>query len=307
VHRRVVQEDPDPRLGSYERDYMISIPSTYSGRQQLPILFHFHGWGGEYKCVDDSCSLDKAGDKHGFIVIKPRGMDDGQPGLGSWNVGTASRNDTCVPKDVTQYNYSSCMKIGERQLCNCGTCYDDFSFISDLYTNLLNELCIDVDQVYGAGESFGGLFVYYAAPVLLKYGMKFRAIFPWYGEFYVNTENIPPSDARVSVFHFHGTKDTEIPPNGGESEDGYLYIPIDHTLQKYAESLSCNERSSHLSTPFDGRGTLLGCREYKSCERDTRLVRCNWNEEHGFWPDYAADMMWWFASSSFNHDIHVVV
>merc|ERR1719188_2192421 len=113
-------------------------------------------------------------------------MGDGGPT--SWNLGVGNRTDNCVKKDVSVYNYTSCSKTEVTSICNCGTCYDDFSFLSDLYNSLLSELCVDPGNIYASGASFGGLFNYYAAPVLARQrkGLRFRAILPWDGAFYIH-------------------------------------------------------------------------------------------------------------------------
>lgn len=148
---------------------------------------------------------------------------------------------------------------------------------------------MDRDQYYSAGTSFGALFAYYSAAVV----DRFRAILPWYGMFYLHTEKYAKS---TSIFHFQGLKDEEIPPGGGESGDGYLYPEMNHALTRYANRYGCGARVN-ISTPFDGRGTLVGCEEWPRCHDGLRVVRCNWDEAHGFWPSYAEEMMFWFIKS----------
>lgn len=287
VSRHFHQVDSDPRLGAYRRKYIVRLPADYTGFRKVPSLFYFHGWG--------EVPMGNELKTKGFVIVQPQGMADGGPS--SWNLGTANRTDTCNHKDVDKYNYTSCFKKHVHSICNCGTCYDDYKFIVDLIAQLQSELCIEPRNMYASGASFGALLNYYSAPALAsRFGISFRAILPWYGAFYQHTQHVI-LQGSWSVFHFHGVRDTEVPPNGGESGDGYFYVPVNNTLQAYATAYSCDVRPVPLETPFDGQGTLLGCEEWHRCTKGRRVVRCLWNEEHGFWPTYADEMMEWFMTS----------
>lgn len=288
VLRHFQQRDPDPRLGTYKRIYAVALPEGYDGTTRFPLLMYFHAWGG-----DTSEFSPKFLSKHGYVVVSPQGMAD--DGLSSWDVGTANHTDTCSAAVVSEYHYKSCTMTGATSICNSGTCYDDFSFLANLITSLSIDLCLDANQIYLSGASFGAIFNYYAAAELShRAGIHFRAILPWYGAFYQHTQRIPKHP--VSVFHFHGLLDDEVPPGGGMGGDGYLYIPVEQTLNEYASAYGCEARPTAISTPFDGRGTLVGCKEWRNCKHGVQVVRCNWHEGHHFWPEYAYSMMRWFMT-----------
>merc|ERR1719369_707606 len=125
-----------PRLGSYLRDYLIQVPMGYDGSEPVPLLFYFHGWGDDDIC--EGCGFKRVSNNYKFIVVKPNGMQDGQKGLRSWNVGAAGRTDICVHANVSITEYASCITTQNESICNCGTCYDDVKFVSDLAASLKN-------------------------------------------------------------------------------------------------------------------------------------------------------------------------
>lgn len=301
VRRSWRQTDSDARLGDYDREYMIQLPEGYTGEVAVPVLVYMHGWGDDFKC--NGCHFKEVANKNNFIVVKPNGMSDGQQNLRSWNVGQAGRTDICVHKDVAETEYSSCLTTKNTSVCNCGTCYDDVRFLSDLGVSLMEELCIDEDRIFATGGSFGAMMAYFLAPELhgISSPWKLRGILPWYGAFYRNMNEVPQALAATSVFHFHGIHDTEVTMDGSESDDGYLFDPVNMTLTSYATINGCQGTSDSIKTPYDGQGTgenrLLGCFEYSKCSTGARVVRCHFDGGHGIWPEFAEEMMWWFASS----------
>jgi poly(3-hydroxybutyrate) depolymerase len=226
-------------------------------------------------------------------------MSDGQKGCPSWNVGLAGRQDVCKKSDTTAYQYTSCKTTQQTGPCNCFTCYDDVQFVNDLAQSLEEELCIDSNRHFASGVSNGAMFLYYVVPQLAERGLplRFAGIAPWYGAFLENMEDVPASVAGTSVFHFHGTKDTEIPAKGGEADDGWLYVPVKETLGKYATVKGCAASTKAISTPYDSKGSRKhSCVEYSGCS-EGRVVRCNYEADHGFWTPYAEEMVWWFFNS----------
>merc|ERR1712028_210553 len=90
--------------------------------------------------------------------------------------------------------------------------------------------------------------------------------------------------------------------NTSESWDGYYYVPVETTLDRYAEVNGCAKRSWHFETKFDGKGKrntglLRGCAEWNGCASGARVVLCEFDGEHGIWPAYAEELMWSFLST----------
>lgn len=299
ILRSFQQTDSDTRLGSYARHYLVQLPTGYTGKETLPVMFYFHGWCESWKSDSDNKFIQVANEK-GYIMVRPKGMADGDKGCPSWNVNHGGRTDVCVPKDAKSsvVQYTSCQTIGKTGSCNCYTCYDDVKFVSDLTAQLADDFCIDEDNVFGTGGSNGAMFLYPLVAGLAERGLKptFRAILPNYGAFLKNLEDVPASLKGTSVFAFHGSEDTEVPFAGGEASDGWLYTPVHQTLASYASMNGCASTATSITTAFDGRKNLNGCSEFKGCNGG-RVVHCNFKEAHGFWEPYQEEMMWSFFSS----------
>jgi len=263
----------------------------------LPVLVYFHGWYDDY---ESDWNFASVGDKQNYILVRPKGMADYSDADGvSWNVLHGGRTDVCDGKRADEYEYTSCKTAGQTGPCNCYTCYDDVKMFSDLMTGLMGELCIDENLVFATGGSNGAMFLYPLASQLQHRGLqpKLRAIAPFYGAFLKNMQDVPGSLAGTSVFHSHGTRDTNIPVQGGESDDYYYYVPVDETLGEYASVNGCASKQTAIQTAYDKSPRFTGCHEYLGCSSGARVVRCNFNEAHGFWEDYQEEMLWSFLGS----------
>jgi len=294
--RTLLVRDPNPRLGTYLREYLVSVPPGYTGTERLPVLFYFHDQDPDWQCT--GCHFVDQGNLHGFIVVKPKGKKEGTA-FYTWNVGANRRSDVCVHADTTPLVYQSCRNIDAVGPCSCYTCYDDVQFVADLLESLQSELCMDASSIFATGASNGAMFLYYLVAEFQRRRLphKFRAIAPWYGAFFRDMQEVPWGLLGMSIFHSHGTHDEEIPPSGQEAEDGFLYTPVQETLRTYARLNGCGLPVRRW-TAFDGRGSLQQCYGFTGCLTGSQIVRCNFNEGHGFWPPFAEDMTWQFFRST---------
>lgn len=235
----------------------------------------------------------------------PVGMaDGGKDACISWNIGTASRTDICIPKDVTDGSvYDSCKKLGFGNPCSLAfTCYDDVHFVEAVVSDAKIRLGIDTTQVYAGGGSNGGEFVYHLAASLASRqgggGFRLLGIAPWYGAFMQGTIAVPRALAGIRVAHFHGLRDRTIPPTGGEAYDGFLYAPLNQTLDEYAQVNGCAETPKPLRIPFGQKSkNFRGCWSYRLCSHGGLVARCNFDAVHGFWEKYSAALTWWLLTT----------
>merc|ERR1719229_242972 len=98
ILRSFEQTDPDSRLGTYLRHYLVQVPDSYTGKETLPVLWYFHGQCEGWKSDDNK--LGEVGNQEGYILVRPKGMADGDRGCATWNVLAGGRTDVCVPKDT---------------------------------------------------------------------------------------------------------------------------------------------------------------------------------------------------------------
>jgi hypothetical protein len=90
---------------------------------------------------------------------------------------------------------------------------------------------------------------------------------PIYGLPFLGRLNVPKELGKVPILQLHDRSDKTIPPNGGLTEDGFLYESITTTLSVWARNHSC-KISSNLTgvvTKFEGGNRNMVCQEYKKC------------------------------------------
>ncbi len=109
-----------------ERDYIIHIPSTYSFNDPIPLVFCFHGYGGNANSIMSYTSFNYISDTASFIVVYPQGTL--LQGTSHWNVG----------------GWTS------------GSNIDDVGFINSLLDSLSQHYNIDDTRIYSTGMSNGG-------------------------------------------------------------------------------------------------------------------------------------------------------
>ena len=119
-------------VDAVQREFILYIPASYSGSTSVPLVFSFHGLGGNAQAQMEDHDFRPVADTAGFIVAHPLGAPILGPGLRGWNFG----NDS-LPNDV--------------------------HFTSAMIDTLAAEFNIDLDRVYACGMSFGGFFSIYLA------------------------------------------------------------------------------------------------------------------------------------------------
>ncbi len=162
-----------------ERTYLLHLPPAYDGEDALPMVFVFHGGGGEGEGMARVTHMSDVADERGFIAVYPDGIDK------NWNDG--------------------------RPEINPGI--DDVGFISALINKLKSEYGIDAGRIYSTGISNGGMFSFRLACELSD---KIAAIAPvaaLMGETLSQTCSPP---RPVPVMLVMGTDDPLVPWEGGK-------------------------------------------------------------------------------------------
>ncbi|MEL7252227.1 MAG: PHB depolymerase family esterase [Bacteroidota bacterium] len=121
------------RTFAYEgntRAYNIYLPASYDGTVAFPLLFNFHGGGGDIASQIAIADMRSIADTADFILVYPQALPDpNDDGSTNW-----------LHKEPTEV--------------------DDVFFIDALISSLSTEYEIDQTRIYACGYSLGGEFTY---------------------------------------------------------------------------------------------------------------------------------------------------
>jgi polyhydroxybutyrate depolymerase len=175
----------DLNFGGRDRFAVVHVPASYEPGKPTPAVLVFHGGGGFPDAVRFQSRMDEVSDRHGFIAVYPAGTGIMRNAMLSFNAGTCC-------------GYAMTNKV------------DDVGFTAALLDELAKRYSVDPDRVYAAGLSNGGMLVYRLACELSD---RIAAIGPVATT--LTLDNCRPT-RPVSVIHFHGLKDRNIPYRGGK-------------------------------------------------------------------------------------------
>jgi polyhydroxybutyrate depolymerase len=217
------------------RQYMIHLPPSFNSLRKLPVIFAFHGGGGEYKKTIRYYNLNGLADDNGFIVVYPN----------------------AVNKAWSMHGVSSRVKNIENGV-------DDVKFISVLLDNLIADYKVDSKRVFCTGISRGGIFSLFLAWQLSD---RITAIAPV-------CASIPQAIADeysfkhpTPVLLINGTEDPLINYNGGpgkmnarnaESQTANM-LPTEELVNKILKLNNC--QSAAIVTNLPDTDPKDGCTE----------------------------------------------
>ena len=117
------------QFGGRTRSYVVYLPSSVKAGTAVPLIFDFHGHGGNAAQEESSSGWKKKADQAGFIMVYPDGVDT------SWNVG-------------------SCCGLAMSEKV------DDVGFTRAMIEATSKPACIDAKRIYATGMSNGAGFVH---------------------------------------------------------------------------------------------------------------------------------------------------
>lgn len=169
-------------VGGLTRTYHLHVPPSHA--PSAPLVFVFHGGGGQGAGIERTSGFDAIADREGFVVAYPDGVDK------SWNDG---RTDAPLQGAL------------RRQI-------DDTSFVRAMIREIGAIVPVDAKRVFATGMSNGGIFSEFLGATMSD---AFAAIAPVAGgiadPFY---KRFAPSHP-VSVLAINGTRDPLVPFGGG--------------------------------------------------------------------------------------------
>jgi len=70
---------------SVQRTFILYVPASYTGTDSVPLVFSFHGFGGNAEDQMEDYDFRSIADTAGFLVAYPQGLAAG-PGVATWNI-----------------------------------------------------------------------------------------------------------------------------------------------------------------------------------------------------------------------------
>lgn len=162
-------------VGGTTRSYLTYVPPGIDPTAAVPLVVMLHGGFGSAQQAEASYGWDAKADAEGFVVAYPDG--DGR----AWNAGT------CCGRPARDG-------------------VDDVAFITDVVTEVAEQIRIDPRRTYVAGMSNGAMM----AERLACEAKVFSAAASVAG-----AQMVPCKDpAPISMLHIHGTADDHVPMDG---------------------------------------------------------------------------------------------
>jgi polyhydroxybutyrate depolymerase len=223
------------------RHYRTYVPAALPAGTAIPLVIALHGGLGTSSQFAANSGLNDFAESNKFIAVYPDGIGNRPDGTGyqTWNGGY------CCGPAATQ-------------------AVDDVAFIGDLVAELRRTMPIDPKRVYAMGHSNGGMLSYKLAcdlsSVIVAIGVQAGSNI---------IAGCQPTNP-VSVFHLHGTADTNTPINGGKGSGvgTTIWASARGSVDAMAGILGCNVSSPKSLITSNPDVTALS---WKSCKSNTEV------------------------------------
>ncbi len=164
------------------REYIVYVPDSYDPGSKVPLLFNFHGFGGDAKEFMQYADMRATSESGNFILVYPQGTLIN--GFSHWNAALNSPD-----------NKSNA---------------DDLGFMEALISKLSSDYMIDPERIYACGYSNGGMFSY----ALACYHSDLIAAVGAVSGTMLDLDCTPSHPMPVIILH--GTSDDVLPYNGSD-------------------------------------------------------------------------------------------
>ena len=177
------------------REYILYIPDSYDGVSTIPLVLNFHGFGESASDFMNNTDMRTVSESKTFILVYPQGSC--LNGSSHWNA----------------------CPIGEDNKSDA----DDFGFVESIISEISSQYNIDLERVYAAGYSNGGMMAYGLA------NYKSDLIAAVASVSGVMLDCIGSTSHPMPVIHLHGTSDNVIPYDGGNGWNS-VQKTLDHWI-----------------------------------------------------------------------------
>jgi polyhydroxybutyrate depolymerase len=264
--------------GGLKRMYRIHVPQGYSPSRPVPLLFSFHGGGGnmDIQADDRYYRLISKAEEAGYVAVFPNGYSPFPSGkLATWNAGNC------------------CGGARDKNI-------DDVGFIREVVRHLKTQINVDAQRIYTSGMSNGALFSHRLACEMAD---TFRGIASVAGS--DGTARCQPS-RPVNILEIHAKDDDFVQFTGGAGKNSRTladFVSTPETVARWVRRNACNPTPRRV---LDKPGAY--CDQYEGCSEGVRVRLCVTETGGHSWPGgvkvrtgepgstafSATDMMWDF-------------
>jgi len=193
------------------REYSIYVPASYDGISSFPLLFNFHGGGGDIASQIAIADMSSIADTANFIVVYPQARQD--------------------PSDGNSFNW----------IPKTPGTFDDVPFISSLIDTIASNYQIDQNRIYACGYSLGGDMSFELG---CKLSNRIAAIAPVARTMQANPNSFCSPVHPTGVLTILGTDDFISPYNGITFGGVEYYLSAAATHSYWASHNNCNLTST---------------------------------------------------------------
>jgi len=230
------------------RIYHVHLPPNYRPDRPAPLVLALHGGGGSGLQLDDFTNkqLTREGDKRGWVVVFPEGVDKG------WNDGRDLESEVAIQRSRV----------------------DDVGFLGTLIERLRSDFGIDQRRVYATGISNGGFM---SIRLAIDLSDKIAAIGAVASCLGVGHQQLEPL-ATVGVLIMNGTEDPLVPYDGGRVEilgqDRGSVLSTEETIRWWVAKMGCGLEPERRALPDRAilDGTRTEVETYSVCRNGVQVV-----------------------------------
>lgn len=253
------------------RSYLVHIPRVEDRGQPLPVVLAFHGGGRHAKEMADLTGLNHTADSGKFIVVYPNGSG-WLSRVRTWNAGI--RCGYAVRHEI-----------------------DEVKFVDGILRDLAHVTSVDSKRIYATGISNGAMLCYRLAAEMPE---RIAAIAPVAGTF---TSSQMPDAPGVSVVHFHGTEDQNVPFAGGVGSRSLTktdYPSVDRCVRAWVAANGCRTEPEVEELPMRvDDGTRVTRTAYRSDIDQAEVVLYTIHGGGHTWPG-GKELAWYTGRTSRN-------
>lgn len=240
-----------------QRAYLVHVPSGYDPALATPVVFAFHGGGGDMNLqADANYNITGKADTAGFIAVFPNGYSRFPNGkLATWNAGNC------------------CATARDKGI-------DDVGFVRAILAQVKTHFNVDAQRIFATGMSNGGMMSHRLACEMAD---TLKAIAAVAG----TDSTVSCSPARpISILHIHARNDTHVLYDGGAGKDAFRdtskvsdFVSVPETISRWTQRNRCAAPPKRV---LEVPGAY--CEAYAGCADGVQVQLCVTETGGHSWP-----------------------